>query len=117
MLDTLMGTPPTPPPPIPRPTSHRRAGRSAQDGPRQAEEHRARRRADVPWLRSIRSALALENFDAIGQWRTRDREADVPIDASTVLPTGVAIDGVVELPRADWPHVRRVRADCDREYC
>jgi hypothetical protein len=41
--------------------------------------------------------LALENFDAIGQWRTMDSQANVPIDASTVLPTGVAINGVVEL--------------------
>jgi hypothetical protein len=41
--------------------------------------------------------LALENFDAIGQWRTTDSEAKVPIDASTVLPTGVAINGVVDL--------------------
>jgi hypothetical protein len=43
------------------------------------------------------TGLALENFDAIGQWRTRDSEANVSIDASTVLPTGVAINGVVEL--------------------
>jgi Protein of unknown function (DUF1585) len=39
----------------------------------------------------------LENFDAIGQWRMMDSQANVPIDASTVLPTGVAINGVVEL--------------------
>jgi hypothetical protein len=43
------------------------------------------------------TGLALENFDAIGQWRTRDSEADLPIDARTVLPTGVAINGVVDL--------------------
>src|SRR5262249_31635742 len=34
---------------------------------------------------------------AIGQWRTIDSEANVPIDSSTVLPTGVAINGAVEL--------------------
>jgi len=43
------------------------------------------------------TGLALENFDAIGQWRTKDSEAEAPIDASTVLPTGVAISGVVDL--------------------
>lgn len=43
------------------------------------------------------TGLALENFDAIGQWRTIDSQANVPIDAATVLPTGVAINGVVEL--------------------
>jgi hypothetical protein len=41
--------------------------------------------------------LALENFDAIGIWRTMDGQAKAPIDASTVLPNGVAINGVVEL--------------------
>jgi hypothetical protein len=44
------------------------------------------------------TGLALENFDAIGQFRTVDREAaNAPIDASTVLPSGVAINGPVEL--------------------
>jgi hypothetical protein len=43
------------------------------------------------------TGLALENFDAIGQWRTMDSEANVPIDARTVLPTGVAINGVSDL--------------------
>src|SRR5262249_54211186 len=43
------------------------------------------------------TGLALENFDAIGAFRTIDRQANAPIDASTVLPNGVAIEGVVEL--------------------
>jgi len=41
--------------------------------------------------------LPLENFDAIGQYRTTDRQAAAAIDASTVLPSGVAINGPVEL--------------------
>jgi len=43
------------------------------------------------------TGLALENFDAIGTWRTTDAQAKAPIDASTVLPSGVAINGVAEL--------------------
>jgi hypothetical protein len=43
------------------------------------------------------TGLALENFDAIGTWRTVDSQAKAPIDAGTVLPNGVAINGVVEL--------------------
>jgi hypothetical protein len=35
--------------------------------------------------------LALENFDAVGKWRTRDGQAAV--DASTSLPDGSAFDG------------------------
>ena len=42
--------------------------------------------------------LALENFDAVGQFRTVDRQAaNAPIDASTVLPSGLAINGPAEL--------------------
>ena len=42
--------------------------------------------------------MPLENFDAIGRWRTTDRQAEnAAIDARTVLPNGVAIDGPMEL--------------------
>jgi hypothetical protein len=47
------------------------------------------------------SGLALENFDAIGQYRTTDRQANnARIDASTVMASGVAINGPVELRQA-----------------
>ena len=42
--------------------------------------------------------FALENFDAIGTWRTR--EAGVPLDASGVLADGTPVDGVVALRKA-----------------
>jgi hypothetical protein len=42
--------------------------------------------------------LALENFDAVGAFRTVDRQAaNAPIDTSTVLPSGLAMNGPVEL--------------------
>jgi mono/diheme cytochrome c family protein len=37
--------------------------------------------------------LALENFDATGKWRDRDRYAGVAIDASGQLPDGTAVNG------------------------
>ena len=42
--------------------------------------------------------FSLENFDAIGQWRTTDGEA--PIDASGVLLDGTTVDGPAALRRA-----------------
>ena len=39
--------------------------------------------------------LALENFDAVGTWRTQD--GDNPIDASGVLVDGTKVDGVASL--------------------
>ena len=42
--------------------------------------------------------LALENFDAVGQFRTVDRQAaNAPIDVSTVLPSGIPLNGPAEL--------------------
>ena len=42
--------------------------------------------------------FALENFDAVGAWRTRD--AGGPIDASGELADGTKVDGVVDLRNA-----------------
>ncbi len=44
--------------------------------------------------------LALENFTVTGEWRDVDRAADAPIDASTMLPGGLRVDGPVELRAA-----------------
>jgi hypothetical protein len=39
--------------------------------------------------------LAMENFDVIGAYRTRDN--GITVDASTVMPNGTAINGVAQL--------------------
>jgi mono/diheme cytochrome c family protein len=44
--------------------------------------------------------LALENFDATGMWRDRDRYAGAAIDASGVLPDGTPITGPDDLRKA-----------------
>ena len=44
--------------------------------------------------------LALENFDATGRWRDRDRYAGVAIDSSGTLPDGTAINGPDDLRKA-----------------
>ena len=44
--------------------------------------------------------LALENFDATGMWRDRDRYAGVAIDSSGELPDGTAINGPDDLRKA-----------------
>ena len=43
--------------------------------------------------------LALENFDGVGRWRTRE-ESGAPIDASGSLPDGRAFAGVAGLTGA-----------------
>ena len=42
--------------------------------------------------------LALENFDAVGAWRTRD--AGGPIDVSGELADGTKVNGVIDLRNA-----------------
>ena len=43
--------------------------------------------------------LSMENFDAIGRWRTRT-EAGSPVDASGGLPGGTSFEGVSGLRKA-----------------
>jgi hypothetical protein len=43
---------------------------------------------------------ALENFDAVGRWRVKDREAGTPIDSSGILADGTPVDGPVALRQA-----------------
>jgi hypothetical protein len=43
--------------------------------------------------------FALENFDAIGRWRTVDAEAKTPIDASGMLIDGQKFNGPAEFRR------------------
>ncbi len=97
VLDKLNGTPPTPPPPDTATDLSQKAGEQPKTVRERLEQHRNKASCRMCHGVIDPTGLALENFDAIGQWRTIDREANVPIDASTVLPTGVAINGVVEL--------------------
>jgi hypothetical protein len=87
--------------------------------------------------------FALENFDAIGAWRVKDREALAAIDSSGQLADGTVVDGPVDLREAllaeptqfvqtlteklmiyalgrsveyyDMPAVRRIVRDAERE--
>jgi hypothetical protein len=97
VLDKLMGTPPTPPPPDTATDLSQKAGEQPKTVRARLEQHRDKATCRMCHGVIDPTGLALENFDAIGQWRTNDSEANVPIDASTVLPSGVAISGVVEL--------------------
>jgi hypothetical protein len=100
VLDKLMGTPPAPPPPNVATNLDQKKG-EAKTVRARLEQHREKSVCmqchgviDPP-------GLPLENFDAIGRWRTTDSQAEnAPIDARSVLPNGAAVNGVVEL-RAD----------------
>lgn len=44
--------------------------------------------------------FSLENFDAVGMWRTKDRFANTAIDSEGLLPDGTKIDGPEDLRNA-----------------
>ncbi len=98
VLDKIIGTPPTPPPPGVETDLSQRAGEAPTTVRARLEQHRAN--ATCRQCHGVIDpiGLALENFDAVGQFRTVDRQAaNQPIDASTVLPSGLAINGPAQL--------------------
>jgi hypothetical protein len=97
VLDKLMGTPPTPPPPDTATDLSQKAGEQPKTVRARLELHRDKASCKMCHGVIDPTGLALENFDAIGAWRTVDSQAKAPIDASTLLPNAVAINGVVEL--------------------
>jgi len=97
VLDKLLGTPPAPPPPDTATDLSQKAGEQPKTVRARLELHRDKATCKMCHGVIDPTGLALENFDAVGAWRTFDPQAKAPIDASTVLPNGVAINGVVEL--------------------
>jgi mono/diheme cytochrome c family protein len=91
ILENLIGVPPSPPPPdIPPLPAQKDAGQDLTLRQRM-ERHRANPTCASCHARMDPLGFALENFDATGQWRTR--EGAVPVDASAVLPDGTAFNG------------------------
>ena len=98
VLEKIIGTPPTPPPPGVETDLSQRAGEKPATVRARLEQHRANATCRQCHGVIDPMGLALENFDAVGQFRTVDRQAaNQPIDASTVLPSGLAINGPAEL--------------------
>ncbi len=97
VLDKLLGTPPTPPPPDTATDLSQKAGEQPKTVRARLEQHRNKQTCNMCHGVIDPTGLALENFDAIGRWRTMDTQAKVAIDANTVLPTGAHINGVTEL--------------------
>ena len=92
MLTNILGTPPPPPPPnVPDLPERGEDGQAATVRDR-LQRHRESPVCSVCHARMDPLGLALENYDAIGKWRTTG-EADLPIDSSGTLPDGTAFRG------------------------
>ncbi len=98
VLESLFGMPPPPPPPdIPELEEESGAGLQLSLRERMAQHGRSPTCASCH-VRMDPIGFALENYDAIGRWRTHDGSA--PIDATGELPGAVSFDGPRELRQA-----------------
>ena len=100
ILDAVTGTPPAAPPPAVPSLKENKTGEKALTLRQMMARHRDRPSCFACHGMLDPLGLALENFDAVGRWRDRDRMAGTLIDASGVLPDGTKIQGVDDLRKA-----------------
>ena len=98
VLDNVLGVPPPPPPPNVPELEDTKTGEHASSMRERLAAHRANPACASCHRLMDPVGFALENYDAVGRWRTT--EADVPIDASGTLFDGTTFDGVTELQAA-----------------
>jgi hypothetical protein len=100
ILERITGTPPAPPPPNVEALKENKVGQKALTMRELLAQHRSK-----PGCFSCHGVMdslgfALENFDATGRWREKDRFAGEVIDASGELPDGSHINGPNDLRKA-----------------
>jgi hypothetical protein len=96
LLENILGAPPPPPPAdIPPLEENDEGGGKVLTMRERMEQHRKNPACASCHVLMDPFGLALENFDAIGRWRTT--EAGTPIDASATLPDGVVLQGPTSL--------------------
>jgi hypothetical protein len=96
ILENILGNPPPPPPPNVPPLDDSAAS-SARSLREQLEKHRADRACASCHARLDPLGFSLEQFDAIGRFRTE--EGGVAIEASGALPDGTVLNGVEGLKK------------------
>jgi hypothetical protein len=97
VLEEILGTPPPPPPPLVKslpPDDRPREGLTLRQ---RLEKHRENADCAACHKRMDPLGFGLENFDAIGRWRTEI--AGKPVDASGEMTTGEKFSGPVELKK------------------
>ncbi len=96
ILENILGAPPPPPPPNVPPLDDS-ASNSARSLREQLEKHRADRACASCHAKMDPLGFSLEQYDAIGRFRTEDSGA--PIEASGALPDGTTLDGLAGLKK------------------
>jgi hypothetical protein len=94
VLQNILGAPP-PPPPADVPLLDEEAVGNTGSMRQQLEKHRANATCASCHSRMDVLGFGLENYDAIGKWRTMDGK--FPVDASGTLPGGKSFSNPEEL--------------------
>jgi hypothetical protein len=93
MLENILGTPPSPPPPdVPPFDPDTRGAVSLRD---QLEKHRKNPTCYECHRKIDPLGFALESFDPIGRWRSTYKNK-VAVDCSGTMPDGTSFEGVTE---------------------
>jgi hypothetical protein len=94
VLEHLMGTPPAAPPPGVEQFPESEEGGEQLTVRARLEHHRSQKSCAACHDVIDPVGLALENYNAIGQWRVKDIDAGQPIDSRGKLADGTRVDGV-----------------------
>lgn len=100
VLDKFLGTPPASPPPGVQAFVETQEGQVALTVRQRLASHRTAASCAACHAVIDPIGLALENFNAIGQWRVKDVDAGVPIDATGQMTDGTVLRGVDDLRNA-----------------
>jgi hypothetical protein len=100
ILEHLMGTPPAAPPPGVEAFPESQEGGEQQTVRQRLESHRSVKGCHACHGVIDPLGLALENFNAIGQWRDKDIDVGTPIDATGQLADGTPLKGPDDLRQA-----------------
>ena len=98
LLENILAAPVPPPPPNTNTNLNEKAIGTTTTVREMLEQHRASPVCASCHARMDPLGFSLENFDAIGQWRSR--EGDAAINATGVLLDGTKVDGPAGLRRA-----------------
>ena len=101
ILDNVLGVPPPPPPASVPALEQTKVGKNATIRER-LSQHRANPTCAGCHKLMDPIGFALENYDAVGRWRTVDQGG--PIDASGTLFDGTPFRGVADLEKAILAH-------------
>jgi hypothetical protein len=110
ILQQILGTPPPPPPPEVAKLDESREAADAASLRERMEVHRTKPECASCHRQMDPLGFALENYDAVGRWRTRDGQ--FPIDPSGELLGGRKFADVKELKRLLGSTASRKFANC-----